>query len=348
MKLINPPFASRWLRNRVLISTLLVVAACSTDNFDPLGQPETVHMPIRFQTSAAHAPFGTRAAGVTLDEANPLLSVGVYAAYTDGNWQNDAPLNLLMNQEVKRADVSSSWGYTPQQFWPGSGRISFFAYAPYGDNRQGITLTALKGKPRIDFSVSTDLMQQIDLLVARPVLNQAKPSGTAVVTLSLVHALTKIGFSARLSSPPAADTEVRVTKIALTRLYAKGTLPMDGNEKQWSNLTDDSQPFALHFDKDVKPLTDVYASLSAEDKYLFLLPQPIHDEARITIAYDIITPTDTQSKTMEMNLASAIGQFTCGEAYNFLFTIDSDVSFVVTSFGGELVDWEDDYVWVGK
>lgn len=51
---------------------------------------------------------------------------------------------------------------------------------------------------------------------------------------------------------------------------------------------------------------------------------------------------------MELNLASAIGQFKCGEAYNFLFTIDSDVSFVVTSFGGELVDWEDDYVWVLK
>ena len=85
------------------------------------------NVPVRFSTSLKTA--ATRGAL----PANTTF--GVFAFYSTGNIGNLAPNNKpnFMSNEDVHYD-GSTYTYAPVKYWPNTGRLSFWAYAPYDAN----------------------------------------------------------------------------------------------------------------------------------------------------------------------------------------------------------------------
>ena len=91
---------------------------------------------------------------------HPTMGVLAYS-YTN-NWNNAQRPNLMYNYQVGE---TNNWQTT--EYWPGSGKVRFYAYAPY--NASGVTLSSAStpGAPTLTYTTPTDGAKQQDLLVAK-------------------------------------------------------------------------------------------------------------------------------------------------------------------------------------
>ena len=198
-----------------IILTILSVAGC-TDDIASTTKEETV---LRFRCDSVE----TRSAGYVQSGANAILTMGVYASYTSTNWTNSSPHNFMINQQVKRDNANSFWEYSPETYWPSSGYISFFTYAPY--NATGLEITnedgnainsTTSGVPQLLFNVQQQPAEQIDLLIAPSRMNQTRMTAGGYVNVLLRHALTRICFAARVNTTSAQKLPTfQITKINL-------------------------------------------------------------------------------------------------------------------------------------
>ena len=101
----------------------------------------------------------TRASVIDVDDLK-TYGFGVFGYYTTSDWTTSATPNFMYNQKVSGAN----WGYEPLKYWPATGKISFFAYAPHGTGTLSDNTTA--GTPTLIYTVPDAVGEQIDLLVA--------------------------------------------------------------------------------------------------------------------------------------------------------------------------------------
>ena len=322
-----------------LAALTLLATACAHDDFN-LPQPPAGDA-VSFRTQTLD-DFVTRAAGATTHGTYAIQSMGIYAGYTADTWNESTHKcnTFFDNLHVSRTSDTSSWEYTDEKFWPGSGYLSFFAYAPhrdhtsYGTNKPTITVPST-GTPTLQYTIADSHDKQIDLLLATPQANQVKHD---YVTLPLRHALTKIAFSARLANAPNAGTTTQITRIELKNLYGSGSVKMDGLNRQWAPLGTNDHHYTQEPDNggiNTVSLTDVYQPLTPATGYLFLLPQTLIEGdnttgATVSITYKTtIGATLAEEKTFDLELAQAITQFNPGMAYNLMILIDNGVTFIV-------------------
>lgn len=156
---------------------------------------------------------------------------GVFAYYSGNDvYQYDSdrsgknPFNFMWNQQVKWAGSGDNWTYSPLKYWPNDNQpadhqgatgsqehsyLSFFAYAPYTDNRETtatddgiVAFTAnsvASGKSYLTYRMSADkpglIDENIDLLWAvRPNLWKMESGEGYVngqVKFNFKHALSK-------------------------------------------------------------------------------------------------------------------------------------------------------------
>ena len=167
--------------------------------------------------------------------------IGVFAYFGSGNFDaSTAKPNFMYNQCVnKQAD--NTWTYTPEKYWPNNNtdKISFFAYAPYVD--ESVTPNpyfngnTVSGFPILNYTVPKSTSNQVDLLVATPVMNQSSGS----VNFKLHHTLTKVVIYVKSKDNTTGKTVTSFTLIGRksgTLTYHASTSAADEGW-QWNNLS---------------------------------------------------------------------------------------------------------------
>lgn len=295
----------------------------------------------------------TKASSLTNDAVNPFKTLGVYAAATGADDYNSGihAANYLQNIKVERTDAASQWTTAQAYYWP-VGQTTFFGYAPYNAAGSTIANTAT-GAPVIDFTVNSHQAKQVDLLIASAVKNVTKTS--SAVTIPMKHALTKIGFSAKLSHDPSEAQHInwlKVTKIEIFGVYSGGKHTMDA-EALWTDLKDmkvEAAPFEVDDDTEnlggLRPinLNTTYQKLTLDDGYLFMLPQPFAQSAklRVYVVADWTAGNEDISfeDPIEFDLAQTDLEWNQGEAINYNINIDiTDHIQTSSTISAELVPW---------
>lgn len=215
--------------------------------------------------------------------------------------------NFACNMEVKKSD-----GVFTGLDWPGSGRIRFLGYAPYASTANGITHSAAGEHPQLDFTVSTDVKNQVDLLRASA---DTDGRGGSAVKMEFRHALSAI--TVRTGDAMLAG---KITNVTLSGIRGKGTLTLaDG---KWT-VTGGNATYSAATEEDVSGASadDNYASASlniAGEKNgltFFMIPQELTSEAKLSITF-----TDKLTKT-ERTLSASIGgsdkKWESGKLYSY-------------------------------
>ena len=111
---------------------------------------------------------------------------------TDNNLKPD----FFYNLEATKITDTQKFKLTKDFFWPTDDDVlSFFAYAPYGDENVELSAATVDGPQSINFKVDTDVKKQVDLITAQAstkshLNTSVAPSGA----LNFTHQLTGIRF----------------------------------------------------------------------------------------------------------------------------------------------------------
>ncbi len=135
-----------------------------------------------------------------------------------GYYQNEAEkqsnVPFMEAQQVnKNGDV---WTYSPTRFWPESGTIDFYSVSPALDNAS-ISGSSQKIE---NYTVSTNVDEQIDLLYAVNKDCSKADNGQSGVQVNFRHALSQIVFKAKSSNEAIV---VDIKGVTLVKAKTTGT-----------------------------------------------------------------------------------------------------------------------------
>ena len=222
-------------------------------------------------------------ATLTVTAMAPICYTGTYPDdETQNQWTTNMAHDIKLNTKTGKLEKTLTW--------PGTGKIRFFAYAPYG----GATHSATdhKGSPTITFTVNTDPEKQVDLMTAAT--PDVSGSQNSSVNLHFRHVLTGIMFKAK-----DGMLSGKVNGITISGVHGSGT-HIIGSDK-WTT-TDDTYDYELKGPFTVGSNDDNYAhenenkdnlKLTDASSTLFLMPQTLPDGAKITVSFtDNLTSTE--------------------------------------------------------
>lgn len=276
----------------------------------------------------------------------------VLAYHTESDWANTATPNFMYNTELTNS--ASSWTYSPIKFWPNTGKVSFFAYAPHDGTGMSLSSKTATGTPKITFTVQSDPSSQIDLLLAAPVMNNTKVAHSAsAVTLSFKHALAKIVFKAQTANDySGGGTTVTLQSIKIGKLTAGSaknafrtveTVEMDNASPNWTDTSGSFQGFTLESgDLQNKTLTSSYQQVTAVGEELFVIPQNFSTGEDVGLPIEVqyqVSTLDGGSPIITTNTATGIitPNLLAGKAY----IVQLNVSLSEITFACSLTPWED-------
>ena len=292
---------------------------------------------------------------------------GVFARYnhTDGK-----TITSLMDTEhvTWRGD---HWGYDHIRFWPSSGTVDFYAFAPYSPQVRMVSLPSeLAGKADIN-SPNTYIdfpsnLSPVDLVWANQPNQTAPKSPNSKVKFQFKHALVRLGFD--ITANQELEEKGAVITVDKVILYGanetSGIFLMAG----YLNLkTGDWVPYNNNFswfytwtptgkvdgknDEQLKIDGPIY-KLSAtqldnntpsianeKDSYIFIIPQDPPKNFNLMITYRVQQGDLEETVTVRKNLLDVLPKDrnpfgVRGKAYTFHFKLSLDpVDFSVTVDG---------------
>lgn len=260
----------------------LFVTGCSKESTD--SNPDKSYLPIHFALQTAE----TRGTPLT---ATNLADFGVYA-YNTGTtkWAN---VSTTANSNWINHDVimhqGNYWIGRATYYWPIDQLLTFFAYAPYSNQYNGITMPtpnadgfSATGIPTIHFEVLPDVMAQTDLLISSPIPDMTAETNKGFVNIRFRHTTTKIGFSVYCATPGTS-----IQSIGISNSPYKGTLAIINDQDQWSIETG-KRDFSLYLNGlIVSTQANDPTDLSAPVSYFMMLPKAaeVSPTANLTITY---------------------------------------------------------------
>lgn len=289
---------------------------------------------------------------------------GVLGYYTETAWAETATPNFMYDQKVSGAN----WSYEPLKYWPATGNISFFAYAPHGTGTLSANNAA--GTPTLAYTVPNKVADQKDLLVA----GAQKDKTSNTVNFTFKHALSRIGFGVKLAAANAIDagTSIAFSSISLKADFnSSNTLTLDldaNNDVQWGTPTTATEvTYTLNNTDnetdniaDIASLSTTTAAINNTSSYLMVLPQDfsgVGDEMEITANFSLSTKDDN----LVGNKFTANYEFTgkvaleleAGKAYTIVLVLgktgdtdgdgdDDDSILIPIKFAvDEVTDWDE-------
>lgn len=340
----------------------LTLVSCSSDDLDSVSDNSSKNEAISFDGylgRSAVAVNGTRGS-VETKETLRTKGFGVFGKYTDGD---DKTSDFFVNQKVTCSN--SKWTYTPLRYWPTTGKIDFFAYAPH---KQGQELKA--NTTTFDFTVAPEAANQIDLLWANAT-GQIKTDfeGTTKEKVKFLfkHALSRLGYTVKLSGNYSSDNATfALRKITLAgspdgtknAFYKKGTIDLSKKDATvlWNAATsDDNKQYFKWFDGSYTVTSSTASHPDEANKYkdyLFVIPQNFSekigetenpDKLYVIVEYDVTYKSGTPSTTITNTVYKKLPiKFEQGKAYMLNLTIGLPIEFdidVETVSGVE--DWNE-------
>lgn len=189
--------------------------------------------------------------------------MGAFAvsAYTDPTGTPDQ----MYNMKVK--DVSSAWSPEEDYFWPKGEILNFYAWYPYADAVNGLSVTDenTAGAPTLTYSIPQKVEDQQDVMTAVK-LNQ--PQVVGGVQLQFKHALSAVKFVTG-----DALSQCTLNRIKLKGVKYKGTFQLGATG--WT-LENDTTSYTFNLGVDMDGTPDV--AITAGDQTLLLMPQAFEDE----------------------------------------------------------------------
>lgn len=314
-------------------------------------------------TTKVGAPIGS------YKNMNDLGGIGLFASwlpykdyttesiqpYDDNDHASNTPQSYIRNAQVSMSDsakdvVVTDPGRTPYSeedsdntvsshywragqgiYWPVSGSLSFFAYAPYdagvsGEGPLVIDPDYSNGYPKVTFTVDNNALNQKDFLTATHLdLTKSSPADRSTMKqgeldLQFFHQLTWIDFEAECSASDwfrdwvwdnITEPVYGVSAITLNNIAAtgKGTFQQGDKGFIWYEPAKKDHEFSLVRGKDpetspLRPLSpttltimeegvESYKQLVEPKGYLYMIPQTLSGDATLTIEYGIYSRHDT-------------------------------------------------------
>ena len=205
-------------------ATLAGLASCSQNEIENINNPQDNAIQFGTYLGQSATTKGTETTTTSIQTSG----FGVSAFYTGQNnfgaMQTATP-DFMYDQKVEYSPSSGAWSYSPIKYWPTTqgDKLSFFAYAPYRTNENGISLksenTSHAGAPTLSITLqSPDKM--IDFVAASVI--DAKHDNTThndKVTFNFLHEMTRVGIKAKVSEDVynrSSDNAANKTKVVIT------------------------------------------------------------------------------------------------------------------------------------
>lgn len=301
---------------------------------------------------------------------------GVFARHkhTDGK-----TITSLMDTEhvTWRGD---HWGYDHIRFWPSSGTVDFYAFAPYSPQVRmdklpdNLAYKADSNSPNtyIDFPSN---MSPVDLVWANQPDQTAPKSPNSKVKFKFKHALVRLGFDITANQElEEKGAVITVDKVILyganetsgiflmgghLNLKTGDWIPYDNNGIRWFYTWTPTGKVDGITDEQLKKDGPIY-KLSAppqldhthkkitndvKDSYIFIIPQPKPANFNLKITYKVRQGNFVEDVTVYKDLLKVLPKDPFGvggKAYTFHFKLSLDpVNFDVKATVG---DWIGDEV----
>jgi hypothetical protein len=337
-------------RSAFILFIALALGACATEEVLAPAQSDDPATAIVFGTFLDKAPQAAAAQSGIKPLASVLTTTGLQAygftvlAYsTDytawSEYYSTAPATPNFMNNVAVTWDSDHWTYAGTQYWPNTSgtewsNVSFFSYSTVN----GATATGVaNGNPEIAFETQAAAASQVDL-VADTDLDLTAESNAGRVKFAFDHILSRIGFSAKLSTAHAGAT---VTVKSLKVYYKSGEVASNGTytfntttNTDADNWTLDDATFFANGEGDqiftgAATLTAATATnLSAPDAYLMLIPQAVEGgDVYVVLDYDVDNGSTTENKTPSIDLPATTWTPGKSYTYNFLLSFDPAVGF---------------------
>lgn len=325
--------------NGFLLAASLLLGACSGE--ESVSDFPQGNIPVCFNGDVPE----TRAVK-EYTEAADLTDIGVFAYFTHSDFNaNTATPNFMYNQCVKKQE-DGMWTYTPAKFWPNNltDKISFFAYAPYVNETGGnpsFDSQAVKGFPKLHYTVPASEADQTDLLASVPLMNQTFGSNNGTVRFAMKHALTKVAVYVK-SNDDVKGKKVTAFSIKGTK---KGILTYTDNSFTWSYPSPmETQIFtatATDFAVPEKSTEDNKGELAT----FFLLPRGAGSTFSITFTSPETTDVEdtciqTVTLTDQSFPSSSLDKWLQGTTLSYTISIDKKQLTVTSADVNTNTDWK--------
>ncbi|MDE5934857.1 MAG: fimbrillin family protein, partial [Muribaculaceae bacterium] len=190
--------------------------------------------------------------------------------------------NFVSDMEMKKEGYPADKGVRLD--WPGAGSsLRFYAYAPYSSRDNGLTVSS--DRPRITYTVNSDVKKQVDLLTA--VSGGLPGSGSGdKVKLSFGHALSAVTFTT--GDAMAAG---KVTGISISGVYGTGTTLIGSGEWTTSGTPSVFTTGEISIDLSSSGSENVYVGSGQqitggkENLTMFMIPQTLPQGAKLTVKF---------------------------------------------------------------
>ena len=255
--------------------------------------------------------------------------------------------NLFNNEKVYYSSTKPvKWTYDNTKYWPTEGHIDFLAYAPYADK------TTLNNTS-IDFTVSSTIADQKDLLWANAV-NQTKEKNSSPnkVEFKFAHALSRLGYSVKLSEKCSSVATITLKNITLAgsapttgstteptgAFYTTGTIDLATGK--WSS-TSGNQYFNWFSAETAGTQPVTFTSTSAETykstDYLFVIPQDFSTGTELYVIVEYtISYSDVTAKPFTYKVYKQLEKkFDQGKAY----LINLTIGLTPIEFNADVTEW---------
>ena len=238
--------------------------------------------------------------GTQIDNTNKGTEMKHFAvsAYTDAAGKPDYMYNVKVEPE------KNVWKPAETISWPGSKKLSFYAWHPYGADKLTVTGKDTEGAPTLIYTIPAYVSEQLDLMTAVNI----DQSETSTVPLKFKHVLAAVKFvtGEDLNS-------CKVKSVSLNNVKHKGsyTCPSDGTVADWT-LDNETGNFSLAFDggKDLDGTAD--AEITAANETFFMMPQSFDDE---TAQMEIKLEYNGNEQTFSATMKSIVSAWTAGKTY---------------------------------
>lgn len=271
------------------------------------------------------------------------------------------------------------WGYDHIRFWPSSGKVDFYAFAPYSEQVKmgglpdSLVNQADSNSPNtyIDFPSN---WSPIDLIWSKQPDQTAPTSPDSKVTFQFKHALARLSFD--ITAPNLEDGTV--IKVQRVRLYGvsdfKGVFVMEGylnlntgawiladNGVKWhytwtpegkkadipDNDKKDSIVYRLSAPPQLPNLENKNKVTNDDDSYIFIIPQTKTEAFHLAITYTVEQGDFKETVTVKKNLLEVLDKsgnpnlsFTFEKGKAYVFHLILSLDPVNFSITPKVVDWK--------
>lgn len=293
----------------IVAAIALTVVSCKDSEvmYDPSGYGKYDNNVIEFGNYVGGMTRASYGIGDTFAEGDVM---GVFGFQTTGQDVD----NIFNNKEVTKQ--SDGWSYSPKVYWNPGSQYDFYAIFPRSEE-----LYSFDSENKLfsveDFTVAEDKDEQVDLMIAKRIINR-NPGNTVHFVFN--HILSNVNFFFK----PADDFEtegiasLEMVSFDVKNLHGTGSFAQSGwSEKQaekdafvgtWT-AGEDTYDLPQVTDVTFNVGTDKAAVVLAND--LLLLPQTISNDAVIEVVYKInySDGITTSRFTRTINLNSVTGLF---------------------------------------